>query len=149
MASRKTKKYHLRVLVRDEVEMITMKILARRMSNMMSLGAETGLTDDRCGCAGPERVIELKPERDIKREANRRPKAQTEQQRRHRYAQRDCNPPSNRSAGLNGTCGRKSGRTHEPQPPVSRSNWKNRNEPTHLCAIPAVIYGAHCRGGPR
>ena len=51
-------------------------------------GAEVRLADDRRRGAGPVRVVELEPERDVKGKADRGPQAQAEQQRRARGPQR-------------------------------------------------------------
>ena len=44
--------------------------------------AEARQTDDGRRCAGPVRIVEFEPERDVHREADRGPQAQTEQERR-------------------------------------------------------------------
>ena len=50
--------------------------------------AEMRLTDDRRGGPGPERVVELEPERDVECQADRSPQPQTKEQRRTRRPQR-------------------------------------------------------------
>ena len=47
-------------------------------------GAEARLTDDRRRRAGPRRIVELEPKRDVQRQADSSPKAQTEENRRSR-----------------------------------------------------------------
>src|SRR5712671_8170174 len=67
------------------------------------------LTDDCRGGPGPVRVVELEPERDVEREANRRPQPQPEEQRRPRGPQRIRQPGGKDRGGS-------PGRTRRPWP---------------------------------